>query len=425
MMRKIAIEPKELIKRAESALAQSYLRIDETALSNQRKVLSAFRQHRLTEEYFAEKTGYGLHDAARDTIDAIYATVFGAEAAAVRMQFVSGTHAIAASLFGCLKPGERMASLTGKPYDSLLDVIGIGTKREPGSLKDLSVDYLEGFIDPQAMSDAEIDARVRELVAPPTTVAHIQKSCGYSFERRTFGNEDIRRLAQSVKRNNPDCAVFVDNCYGEFVETVEPVGVGADLMAGSLIKNPGGGLAISGAYVAGRRQLVDKALNRLTAPGLGGHYGLTYNQNRPLLQGFFLAPSVVANAVKGAMLFAHVLGQLGFKVKPSADEARYDIIQAIEFGTADRLIAFCKAIQMWSPVNAHVTPEPSEMPGYPDPVIMAAGTFIEGSTIELSADGPLRPPFAAFLQGGLTYLHVKCVLEEALSLAASGELSFI
>jgi cystathionine beta-lyase family protein involved in aluminum resistance len=196
-------------------------------------------------------------------------------------------------------------------------------------------------------------------------------------------------------------------------------------MAGSLIKNPGGGLAISGAYVAGRRQLVDKALNRLTAPGLGGHYGLTYNQNRPLLQGFFLAPSVVANAVKGAMLFAHVLGQLGFKVKPSADEARYDIIQAIEFGTADRLIAFCKAIQMWSPVNAHVTPEPSEMPGYPDPVIMAAGTFIEGSTIELSADGPLRPPFAAFLQGGLTYLHVKCVLEEALSLAASGELSFI
>jgi cystathionine beta-lyase family protein involved in aluminum resistance len=423
-MRKIAIDAKELIKQAESALVDSFQRIDDIALTNQRKVLQAFRQHRLTEEYFAEKTGYGLNDAARDAIDAIFASVFGAEAAAVRMQLVSGTHAIAAALFGCLRPGDRMASLTGQPYDSLLDVIGIGKTTQPGCLKDLGVDYIEGSIDPKQSTDAQIEAHLRELVAPPTRLCHIQKSCGYSFERRTFSNEDIARLAAAVKRANPECVVFVDNCYGEFVETLEPVAIGADLMAGSLIKNPGGGLAISGGYIAGKRDLVDRALNRMTAPGIGGHYGLTFNQNRPLLQGLFMAPCVVSHAVKGAMLFAHVFGQLGLKVKPAPAEQRFDIIQAIEFGSADRLVAFCRAIQMWSPVNAHVTPEPSEMPGYPDPVIMAAGTFVEGSTIELSADGPLRPPFAAFLQGGLTYLHVKCALEEALSLAASGELSF-
>jgi cystathionine beta-lyase family protein involved in aluminum resistance len=423
-MQTTTADPKALIKRAEEDLRDQFQRIDDIALINQRKVIQAFHQHRLTEEYFVGKTGYGLDDAGRDTIDAIFATVFGAEKAAVRMQLVSGTHAIAAALLGCLKPGDRMASLTGDPYDSLLDVIGIGKTIEPGSLKELGVEYLQGFVDPAGLDDAQIEAQVRDLVRPPTRIAHIQKSCGYSFARRTFANEDIKRLARAVKKVNPDCAVFVDNCYGEFVEELEPVSTGADLMAGSLIKNPGGGLAIAGGYIAGKVHLVERALNRITAPGLGGHYGLTYNQNRSLLQGLFLAPSVVSNAVKGAMLFAHVLGQLGLKVRPPALEPRFDIIQAIEFGSAERLIAFCRAIQMWSPVNAHVSPEPSQMPGYPDKVIMAAGTFVEGSTIELSADGPLRPPFAAFLQGGLTYLHVKCALQESLSLSMSGQLSF-
>ena len=408
-----------LFNEAEKALQDAFGVVDNIAMHNQKKVLNAFRQHRLTEEYFAERTGYGRNDPGREAIDKIFATVFGAEHAAVRMQLVSGTHAIACALNGNLLPGQRLACLTGTPYDTLADVIGTGKTNQPFSLRQQGIDYIEDHLDLMMPQDL-LKERMGRLVSHPTSLAYIQKSCGYSFERHSLSNADIARLTAMVKAANPSCKVFVDNCYGEFVEKKEPPELGVDLVAGSLIKNPGGGLAIAGGYVAGKRDLVEAALNRITAPGVGGHQGLTYNQNRLLLQGLFIAPAVVADSVKGAMLCACVLSKLGLNVKPSAFEPRFDIIQAIELGNRERLINFCRAIQRWSPVNSHCIPEPALIAGYEDEVIMAAGTFVEGSTIELSADGPLRSPFAAFFQGGLTYLHVKCVLEEALALSASG-----
>lgn len=416
-----------IIRCAEEALSVRFAEIDETALCNQKKVLEAFRQNRLTEEYFAERTGYGLNDPAREALDSIYATVFRAQSAAVRMQFVSGTHAIACALGGNLKCGDKLVSLTGEPYDTLRAVIGLGeAKTVAGSLCASGIEYVE--IDLSNVlheSDEQIQARLMPHIAQPNTMAYIQKSCGYSFDRPTLTNSNIERLIRIVKQLNNQCIVMVDNCYGEFVEAIEPTDAGADLTAGSLIKNPGGGLAISGGYVAGRKDFVEACLNRLTAPGIGGHLGLTFNQARPLLQGLFLAPSVVSQALKGALLSSFVFSQLGLNVKPGPFENRGDIIQAIRFGERKLLINFCRAVQKFSPVNAHVEPEPHLMPGYEDEVIMAGGTFVEGSTIELSADGPLRAPYAAFLQGGLTYLHTKCMLEGALSLSRSGETPFL
>lgn len=399
------IDAQRLVEQSERELNSSvFPRIDDIALVNQKRVLEAFREHRLTEEFFAEKTGYGMDDIGRESIDKIFATVFGAEAAAVRMQFVSGTHALACALLGNLKPGDRMVCLTGRPYDTMEKVIGI-KGNEPGSLKSLGVKYLEiDFIDQATVADLE------SALQPPTTVAYMQKSCGYSYGRRSLQAREVQALCQRVRVARPDCKIIVDNCYGEFVETREPTMGGADLIAGSLIKNPGGGLALTGGYIAGTRQCVDAALNRLTAPGIGGHLGLTYNQNRLLLQGLFIAPAVVAGALKGAALFADVFTRLGFECSPPSSEERADIIQGIKFGEPQLLTNFLRAVQMYSPVNSHVQPEPSEMPGYEDKVIMAGGSFIEGSTIELSADGPLRPPYAAFVQGGLTYYHVKCAL---------------
>jgi cystathionine beta-lyase family protein involved in aluminum resistance len=415
---------KQLVDSAEASLAPVYKRIDEIALKNQAKVLNAFRKHRLTEEYFAERTGYGMDDAARDFIDEAFATIFGAEAAAVRMQLVSGTHALACALFGNLMPGDRMVTLTGAPYDTLEKVIGYKVESS-GSLKSLGVLYQE--CDLIALLDDEKAMRktLQESVAAPTRMAYIQKSCGYSFTRRTLTSQDIEKICKLVHDLNPDCIVLVDNCYGEFVEEVEPTEVGADLIAGSLIKNPGGGLAISGGYIAGRARFVEAALNRLTAPGIGGHLGLTFNQNRLLLQGLFTAPAVVSNAVKAACLTAEVFKRIKFDVKPESHEIRGDIIQAIRFGDAPRLVNFLKAIQSFSPVNAHVVPEPATMPGYEDKVVMAGGTFIEGSTIEFSADGPLRPPYVAFVQGGLTYQHVKCALVGTLELGSTPEYLFL
>lgn len=399
------IDAQRLVEQSERELNSSvFPRIDDIALVNQKRVLEAFRKHRLTEEFFAERTGYGMDDIGRESIDKIFATVFGAEAAAVRMQFVSGTHALACALLGNLKPGDRMVCLTGRPYDTMEKVIGI-KGNEPGSLKSLGVEYLEiDFIDKATVADLE------SALQPPTTVAYIQKSCGYSYGRRSLQAREVTALCQRVRIARPDCKIIVDNCYGEFVETREPTMGGADLIAGSLIKNPGGGLALTGGYIAGTQQCVDAALNRLTAPGIGGHLGLTYNQNRLLLQGLFIAPAVVAGALKGAALFADVFTRLGFECSPPSNEERADIIQGIKFGEPQLLTNFLRAVQMFSPVNSHVQPEPSDMPGYEDKVIMAGGSFIEGSTIELSADGPLRPPYAAFVQGGLTYYHVKCAL---------------
>lgn len=415
---------KDLIAKAEKALHPLFQEVDRVAGIRQRQVLESLQSSRLTEEFFAEKTGYGRYDAGRATIDKIFARALQAEAAAVRLQMVSGTHALACALFGSLSPGQRLACLTGDPYDTLKEVIGIAAA-EPGSLRDWGVSYIQGDVVALTGSKQELGRCLAPLVEPPTAAAYIQKSCGYSFGRRALSADDIRVIAAAVRSINPDCIILVDNCYGEFVEENEPTACGADLIAGSLIKNPGGGLALTGGYVAGRARLVERALNRLTAPGIGGHMGLTYNQNRLLLQGLFLAPSVVAQAVKGGMLFAHVFEQLGLDVSPGPFEKRFDIIQAIKFGSAERLAAFCRAIQRCSPVNAHVVPEPADMPGYQQAVVMAGGTFIEGSTIELSADGPVRPPYAAYVQGGLTYLHIRYALERALELSASGECPFL
>ncbi|HEY9787231.1 MAG TPA: methionine gamma-lyase family protein [Candidatus Obscuribacterales bacterium] len=422
------LKPHELIRLAEKSLAAQFEQVDEIALFNQRKILNAFREHRLTEEHFAERTGYGLDDSGRDAIDSIFAAVFGCEAAAVRMQMVSGTHALACALFGVLKANDTLLALTGTPYDTLRTVIGLAGD-EPGNLRSLGIMYLQRDTHLKLGSEKEIEeieADLQDVLRSRSSrhVVFIQKSRGYSLERKSLSNKEIKTLIACVKRISPQSVVIVDNCYGEFVEAAEPIEAGADLIAGSLIKNPGGGLVIAGGYLAGRAHLVDMCLNRLTAPGIGGHQGISFNQNRLILQGLFMAPQAVGNAVKGALLAAHVFEELGLKVTPSAAEQRFDIIQGIEFGSRERLINFCRAVQKWSPVNAHAAPEPARMPGYQDEVIMAGGTFVEGATIELSADGPLRPPYAAYLQGGLTYLHVKCMLEGALSLSASGELPF-
>ncbi|MBX9720701.1 MAG: methionine gamma-lyase family protein [Candidatus Obscuribacterales bacterium] len=418
------IEPAQLVAAAEKDLANCFERIDDIALQNQSRVLKAFRNHRLTTEYFAERTGYGMDDAAREVIDSIFAEIYFAEAAAVRMQMVSGTHALACALLGNLKSGDRLAILTGHPYDTMEKVIGIKGD-EPGSLKNLGVDYIECDVIPLLVDDRACWAELQRVLSAPTRIAYIQKSCGYSIERPTLFNSQIEQLVKLIREIRPDVMIMVDNCYGELVEVGEPLSAGADMIAGSLIKNPGGGLAISGGYFAGRKKFVDAALNRLTAPGIGGHLGLSYNQNRLLLQGMFLAPQAVANAVKGAQLFAHVFSSLGFEVSPQSGSQRGDIIQAIKFGNREKLVNFLNALQHFSPVDAHVKPEPAEMPGYEDQVVMAGGTFIEGSTIELSGDGPLRPPYVAFVQGGLTYMHVKLALIGLLELASSGDYQFL
>jgi len=402
-------KPQELIKAAESSLKEQFEKIDEISYVNQIRVLKAFKENRLTEEHFAERTGYGLDDAGRAVIDAIFAQVVGAESSAVRLQFVSGTHAIAAALFGNLLPGQRLACLTGTPYDTLHQVIG-DIDKKPGSLASLGIDYIEREIEPSQIDNEKVQKELRHILAPPTAVAHIQKSCGYSITRRTLSNSEIAILCAAVRRINPQLKIVVDNCYGEFVEEREPTACGADIIAGSMIKNPGGGLAIAGGYVAGKKSLVDNALNRLTAPGIGGHQGGLFNQGRLLLQGLFMAPATVACAVKGAHLIARVLEEYGYFVKPSSRQPRYDIIQAVQLESRDALIAFCRAVQESSPVNAHAAPSPALMPGYEDEVVMAGGTFVEGSTIELSADGPLRPPYVAYVQGGLTYGHVRYMI---------------
>lgn len=420
----ITIESDKLLAHAERELQPIFAQIDEVALVNQKRVLDAFRSHRLSPEYFAERTGYGMDDAAREVMDNVFADVFSAQAAAVRMQMVSGTHALACALFGNLSSGDRVVSLTGHPYDTMEKVIGL-KGNEPGSLLSMGIAFTQEDLIPLLTDETALASRVTHAVSAPCRMAYIQKSCGYSTERRTLKNEDIALLCRLVKSANPECIILVDNCYGEFVEESEPIAHGADLVAGSLIKNPGGGLAISGGYLAGGRPFVNAALNRLTAPGIGGHLGLTFNQNRLLFQGLFLAPTVVASAVKGAHLFARVFGELGFEVFPSWSTSRGDIIQAIKFGERRPLVNFLKALQHFSPVDAHVKPEPAEMPGYEDPVVMAGGSFIEGSTIELSGDGPLRPPYAAFVQGGLTFAHVKIALAGVLELGRSEEYRFI
>lgn len=374
--------------------------IDGIARSNTSRVLNSFRNHQVADFHFHGSTGYAYGDAGRDKLDVIWAEICGAEKALVRTQFVSGTHALATVLFGLLKPGDELLSVTGAPYDTMQTVIG-HEHSAPGSLVELGVTYRELALNEEGGVATQ---KLAGVINSRTKVVLIQRSRGYSL-RRPLSVADITAVCSEVKKIKSDCVCFVDNCYGEFVESLEPTAAGADIMAGSLIKNPGGGIAPTGGYIAGRADLVELAAYRLTAPGIGSKVGASLANNRLLYQGLFLAPHIVAQALKGAIFTAALFTELGYHTLPRYDDPRSDIIQAIELGTPERMIAFCRAVQRHSPVDSHVRPEPSGMPGYSDTVIMAAGTFVQGSSIELSADGPLRPPFIVYLQGGLTFEH--------------------
>ncbi|MCT2536405.1 methionine gamma-lyase family protein [Aquibacillus koreensis] len=398
----------ELADEIELELDPQFKEIQKVAEQNQKRVLHAFRDQRVSDSHFNTTTGYGYDDYGRDALEGVYAQVFGGEDALVRPQIVSGTHAITTALFGVLRPGDELLYITGKPYDTLEKVIGTSEKNT-GSLKNFGIDFKSIGL----MDNGEIDYNnVQKNMHENTKMIGIQRSKGYD-DRPSFTIKQIEEMIKFVKEIKQDVIVFVDNCYGEFVELLEPNHVGADLIAGSLIKNPGGGIVRSGGYIVGRKDLVELAANRLTAPGLGKETGASLGMLQEMFQGLFLAPHVVSEAVKGAVFSSRFLTALGFDTSPSHDAYRTDLIQSVKFSSADQMISFCQSIQHASPVNAYVTPYPSSMPGYTDEVIMAAGTFIQGASLELTADGPIRPPYIAFVQGGLIYVHVKLALIEA------------
>lgn len=397
-----------MIQSADIHLASLFQTIDQRVRVNLSRVLTAFRDHRVGSHHFAGVSGYGHNDLGREILDRVFAQVMGTEAAIVRLQFVSGTHAIAAALFGSLRPGDELLMVTGSPYDTLEEVIGLRDTGS-GSLKDFGVTYRQIDLTPSGDIDWDL---LSTAVGSKTKVVHIQRSCGYSW-RSSIPIQQIKKIIDSVKSQDPEVICFVDNCYGEFVEDQEPTHVGADLIAGSLIKNPGGTLAPSGGYVAGRSDLVEKAACRLTAPGIGSEGGATFDQNRLLFQGLFLAPQMVGEAVKIAHLAAQVFQDLGYPVSPLPDAPRTDVIQAIQLGSPLKLQAFCRAIQQTSPIGSYLDPIPEKTPGYADPVVMAGGTFIEGSTLELSADGPMRDPYIVYIQGGTHLSHGILALEAA------------
>ena len=372
--------------------------IDEITDYNQQKMLAAFIDSGVSESHFAASTGYGYGDRGREVLDQVYAKALGAEDALVRYNFVSGTHALTVALFGVLRPGDTMLSVTGLPYDTLRGVIGL-TGDGNGSLKEFGIQYQQVDLLPDVTPDYET---IAQRITPAIKMVYIQRSRGYSLRPSLFV-EDIERIAKIAKEKAPDCIVMVDNCYGEFVETTEPTQVGADLIMGSLIKNPGGGLAPMGGYVAGRRDLVECAATRMTVPGIGRECGASLGNNRALYQGLFLAPHTVAQATKTAVFAAKVMELLGYRTDPMSQEIRHDIIQMIHLETPEAVERFCQGIQSGAPVDSYVTPVPWDMPGYDCPVIMAAGAFIQGASIELSADAPMRPPYTVYLQGGLTY----------------------
>lgn len=382
----------------EAELSGRFAEIDRVSRANTRRIMEAFQEFKVSESCFAGTTGYGYDDLGRETLDKIWARVFGAEDALVRTGFVNGTHAIASALFAAVGPGETLMSVMGAPYDTLRTAIGISGDAY-GSLGFYGVKYAEV---PTKNGGPDMEAIEREAGEKRPRAVLIQRSRGYD-SRRALSAEEVGEICRLVKRVSPDTVCVVDNCYGEFTEVVEPTMLGADLAAGSLIKNPGGGLAPTGGYIAGRAELVERAAFRLTVPGIGGECGCTLGTNRQLYQGLFMAPHTTAQALKTAALCAAMLEKLGFETSPSAMEPRYDIIQTVTLRSGENLCRFCRGIQAGSPVDSYVTPEPWKMPGYEDEVIMAAGAFIQGSSIELSADGPMREPYMAFLQGGLTY----------------------
>lgn len=399
---------KHLLLEAEKALIPIFSGIDTQVKENLKKILSAFRDNKVGVHHFASVSGYGHDDLGRNTLDKVFAQIVGAEAAVVRVQFVSGTHAIASALYGVLRPGDEMLAIAGSPYDTLEEVIGLRGNNQ-GSLKDFQINYRELDLTEKGTIDWE---GLKTAVKPATRLVLIQRSCGYSW-RQSLSIEDIKKVVEIVKQQNSNTVCFVDNCYGEFIDTIEPTTVGADLMAGSLIKNPGGTIATAGGYIAGKKELVEMSACRLTAPGIGSSGGATLDQNRLMYQGLFLASGMVGEAKKGSHLISYVFEQLGYPVNPLPFETRRDIIQAIQLSSPEKLIAFCKAIQQHSPVDSYVDPVPGEMPGYESQLVMAGGTFVDGSTSEFSADGPLREPYIAFCQGGTHWTHIAIALEAA------------
>ncbi len=405
------ISPKvlDLINRSEELVADRFDELDDIMTYNQYKVLDAFQKNGIRDMHFSWNTGYGYDDPGREATERVYADIFHTEAALVRPIIVNGTHALTLTLAGILRPGDELIYCTGAPYDTLEEVIGIRGEGK-GSLKEYGITYKQV----ELTADGRIDlAALREAISDKTRMVTVQRATGYGW-RKAISIEEIEEWASFVKSINPNIICMADNCYGEFLHTKEPTDVGVDVVAGSLIKNPGGGLALTGGYIAGRRDLIDSISYRMTSPGIGGECGLTFGQTRTMLQGLFIAPKTVNGAVKGAILCAKAFELLGYDVCPQPDDIRSDIIQAVKLGTPEGVIAFCKGIQAAAPVDSQVSPEPWDMPGYEDPVIMAAGAFVQGSSIELSADAPIRPPYIVYFQGGLTYEHSKFGVIKAL-----------
>ncbi|MDN2452593.1 methionine gamma-lyase family protein [Lactobacillus sp. UCMA15818] len=409
-MDELPVKLQQKIEEVEKQIEGKIQEIDDQATYNQMKVLKCFKEHHVAEEDFAGSTGYGYDDVGRDKLDAIYADYFNTEDAMVRPQLISGTHAITTAFFGVLRPADTLFYMTGMPYDTIQHVVGI-VGNEPGTLKDFGINFNYSAL----LESGEVDYRdvEQKLKADEKIkVVAIQRSRGYS-DRASFTVEKIKQMIRFVKQIRPNVIIFIDNCYGEFSEVHEPTEYGADLMAGSLFKNAGAGIAKTGAYIVGRKDLIKQAGNRLNVPGAGKNEGATIGHMRDMFQGFFLAPNVTANAIKGAVFASALLEKMGLAVSPKWDESRTDLVQTISFGNPEAMISFCAAIQHYSPVNSFVDPVPSYMDGYEDEEIMASGSFTEGSTIELSSDGPLRAPFTLYVQGGLTYSHVKIAISNA------------
>lgn len=399
----------DFVEKAENEVREIFESLDEIMQYNQYKVLAAFQKNKVSDVHFAWNTGYGYNDMGREIIERVYSDIFKTEAALVRPLIVSGTHALSLTLCGVLRPGDELIYVTGRPYDTLEEVIGIRGEGA-GSLAEFGITYKQ--IELLKNGQIDLDA-VKSAISHKTKMISIQRATGYS-ERPAISLESIEKCAKLIKSINPDIVMMADNCYGEFLDIIEPTQIGIDIMAGSLIKNPGGGLALSGGYVVGRRDLIEKVSYRMTSPGIGDECGLMFGQTRSILQGLFVAPKTVNAALKGAVLCAKVFENLGYEVFPSYDAKRSDIIEAVKLNSEEALCAFAEGIQMAAPIDAHVTPLPWDMPGYEDKVIMAAGAFVQGSSIELSADGPIREPYTIYFQGGLTYEHSKFGVIKAL-----------
>lgn len=399
---------KEIINVAENSIKDQFDKIDEICMKNSEKVLNAFQKYKISEAHFSSTTGYGYSDIGRDTIEKVFADILGAEDALVRNQFISGSHALTVALFSYLRPNDIMLSISGMPYDTLHEVIGIVENKS--SLKSFGVTYEQIDL---VNNDFDYEKIKEVLLTKKIKLIEIQRSKGYST-RKSITIDKIKKVINEIRKIDKEVIIMIDNCYCEFVEEITPIEVGADIIVGSLIKNLGGGIAQNGAYIAGKKELIDLAGERLTLPGEGREVGPSLGANKSILQGIFMAPSTVASALKTAVLASKVMEDLGYKVEPKYNDIRADIVQNIEFGNSEKLIKFCQGIQMGSPIDSFAVPEPWNMPGYVDKVIMAAGTFTQGSSIELSCDGPIREPYIAYLQGGLTYEYGKLALIKAI-----------